>query len=235
MEGVEAWLAIETSTDVGSVAVDGERGRVEVTFGIRATHSELMVPAIDRALKMAGVRPGEVSAVVVGSGPGSFTGVRIAASLAKGWTAARGTPLHAYPSLLGVAAGSGAAGPVCALFDARRGEVYAACYELDFDPGRVRERLAPLATSIDGLCESIRERSLVPAFVGEGAQVYKEALLRGCPGSRVLPEHLGMPRAMNLVWLARQVPELGRVAEPGGWEPLYLREWKVRERAQDSE
>jgi tRNA threonylcarbamoyladenosine biosynthesis protein TsaB len=67
--------------------------------------------------------------VIVGAGPGSFTGVRVAAATARGLAHGLGVPLYAYSSLAAVAMETGLDGNVCALFDARRGEVYAACYE----------------------------------------------------------------------------------------------------------
>jgi tRNA threonylcarbamoyladenosine biosynthesis protein TsaB len=140
---------------------------------------------------------------------------------------ARGTPLYAYSSLLAVAAGCGAVGVVCALFDARREQVYAACYELV--GGRVSERLAPGAWRIRDLLEELAARDLKPTFVGEGATAYREAIEGEWDGAIVLPEHQSIPRAASLLWLRSVAPELGRVARPGGWEPLYVRDWRVRE------
>jgi tRNA threonylcarbamoyladenosine biosynthesis protein TsaB len=72
----------------------------------------------------------DIEEVVVGAGPGSFTGVRVAGATAKGLVAALDVPLVAYSSLLALVAGVPATGPVCGLFDARRGEVYAGCWRV---------------------------------------------------------------------------------------------------------
>ncbi len=223
----EVWLAVETSTPVGSVAVWKDGFAIEQNFRIQGSHSELLLPAIERALTTTDVQPDPLGDFVVGSGPGSFTGVRIAASIGKGWAMARGTPLYAYSSLLAVAAGCGAVGAVCALFDARRDQVYAACYEVA--GGRVSERLAPGAWRILDLLEELAARDLNPAFVGEGATAYREAIEGEWKGAIVLPEHQGIPRAASLLWLRRVAPELGRVTRPHGWEPLYVRDWRVRQ------
>ena len=222
----EAWLAVETSTQTGSVAVWRNGLAFEQAFRIQGAHSELVLPAIDRALKISAVAPEKVGSFIVGIGPGSFTGVRIAVSLAKGWAAARGTALYAYPSLLAVAAGCGTEGQVCALFDARRGEVYGACYELSC--GRLPvELVAPGAWSVADLLDELANRGIEPIFVGEGARVYRESICSSVAGARVLPDHLAMPRAGSLVWLREIGAEVGRVERPEDLEPLYVRDWKV--------
>jgi tRNA threonylcarbamoyladenosine biosynthesis protein TsaB len=225
---LEVWLAVETATATGSVAVWKGGLAFEQTLRIHGTHSERVLPAVDYALSVTRTVPDEVSAFVVGSGPGSFTGVRIAASLAKGWSMARGTPLFAYSSLLAAAAGSGAQGPVCALFDARRGQVYAACYRLS-GAGAPGVQLEPSAWTVDELLEELSSRGLVPVFVGEGAIAYRELICRALTGATVLPEHVGVPRAASLLWLRSVAPDLGRVARPEVWEPLYVRDWRVLE------
>ena len=140
---------------------------------------------------------------------------------------ARGVPLYAYSSLLAVAAGSGVEGPVCAMFDARRRQVYAACYELSGEG--VAELFPPRAWAIEDLIGEIVARGIRPAFAGEGAAVYAEALKRAFDTVTLLPEHLGVPRAASLLWLRSVAPEQGRVYAPGDWEPLYVRDWRVPE------
>lgn len=223
----EVWLALETATPTGSVAIWKDGLAFEQTLRIQGTHSELLMPAIDHALSVTGTTPSDVTAFVVGSGPGSFTGVRVGASLAKGWAMARGVPLYAYSSLLALAAGTGVRGTVCPMFDARRRQVYAACYELS-GQGAV-ELLSPQAWYVEDFLKEISTRGIQPVFAGEGATVYNEALVESFGMTTPLPEHLGVPRAASLLWLRRVAPELGHVAEPDTWEPLYVRDWRVPE------
>jgi tRNA threonylcarbamoyladenosine biosynthesis protein TsaB len=222
-----AWLAVETATPTGSVAIWKDGLAFEQTLRIQGTASELLMPSIEHALAATDTSPGDISGLVVGSGPGSFTGVRVGASLAKGWAMARGTPLYAYSSLLAVAAGSGVVGPVCPMFDARRRQVYAACYDMSAES--VSELLAPQAWYVEDLIEEIVTRDLQPVFTGEGVAAYSDALLGAFGSAVLLPEHLGVPRAGSLLWLSRVVPELGRVNDPARWEPLYVRDWRVPE------
>ena len=224
-EAGQVWLAVETSTPVGSVAVWRDGLRAEVTLRIRGTHSQVLLPAVDFALRSANVEPGEVTAFVVGSGPGSFTGVRIAASVAKGWVMARKTELYAYSSLLAIAAGSGVRAPICALFDARRGEVYGACYQIGEDS--VTELLPPCAGPLEDVLSRLNIGDSDPAFAGEGAVLHRDAIMRRFPTGRVLPDHLGLPRAASLLWLLEVAPATGVVEDPSSWEPRYVRDWRV--------
>jgi tRNA threonylcarbamoyladenosine biosynthesis protein TsaB len=215
-----ALLALDTSTTTASVAVGrGEDVLAEILVGARLRGTDALLPAIDDALRAAGVATAELGGVVVSGGPGSFTGVRLAAATAKGMVRALGVPLYAYSGLLAVAAGAGAADrAVCALFDARRGEVYAACYRL---PGyaRVETLLEPAALPLGDAIERVRAFS--PLYAGEGA-LQQRAVIEAAGGD-VAPSHLAPPRAAALLWLARTAPELGRVADPGAWQPEYVR------------
>lgn len=211
-------LALETATSPGSVALaEDERLLVESVLPVRATRSEVVLPEVARLLAACDRRPQELGQVVVGAGPGSFTGVRIAAALAKGLRFARETELMAYPSLAVAAAGTGLEGRVCAAFDARRGEVYAAAYRRLAPPEAV---LGPAALPMVELLERLQPVDAW-TFVGEGAWRHEDRIL--ALGGRVLPAHLGIPRAATLLWLAHRFPEAGRVAAPSEWEPAYLR------------
>jgi tRNA threonylcarbamoyladenosine biosynthesis protein TsaB len=223
----EVWLAVETSTPSGSVAIWKDGLAYEETQGISGVHSERVLPSIARAMDVVGVQPDEVTSLVVGSGPGSFTGVRIAASLAKGWVGARGTPLFTYSSLLAVAAGAVAGRTLCAMFDARRGEVYAACYTIGAD-GYTTD-IDPAAWDVRRLLDEIAKRGIDPAFAGDGATRNRAVIADAFGLERVLPEHLGFPRAASLLWLRAVAPQVGRVERPGEWTPLYVREWRVQE------
>jgi tRNA threonylcarbamoyladenosine biosynthesis protein TsaB len=212
-------LAIDSSTRSAFVAVEVD-GRVAAQEAVtaQANASSALLPAVDRAVRAAGLAPADVAAVVVGGGPGSFTGLRIAAATAKGIVRARGAPLLAYSGLLGFAAAHRDAGhPVCALFDARNNEVYAGCWR--FDGAAVEEVLPVTALAIDRLVE--RLRGMEVRFVAEGAALHRP-LLEGAfgPGAAVPEER---SPAVGLLWLARTLPELGRVPDAAAWEPEYVR------------
>ncbi|HUP89606.1 MAG TPA: tRNA (adenosine(37)-N6)-threonylcarbamoyltransferase complex dimerization subunit type 1 TsaB [Longimicrobiales bacterium] len=215
----ELTLAIETSTPIGSVAV-GRGGTVlaEIVLGEKSKHSELLLPAIEFALRTAGAEKTEVRAIVVGGGPGSFTGLRISAATAKALARSLEAPLYAYSGLCALAAGVGnAERAVCALFDARRGEVYAACYRF---PGfeRVETLLEPAPRHVDDVLMDARET----IYVGDGALQNSAPIVEA--GGTIAPAHLAAPRASALLWLQHVMPQAGLVEDLPSWEPQYLRD-----------
>ena len=194
------WLALETSAELASVAVGppGEPGAQIVVEGHRR-HASQLLPAIEQALHEAGVTAGEITGVVVADGPGSFTGLRVAATVAKALAHDRGWPLRAAPSLLAMAfgawwdAGAPAAGRVRVLSDALRGEVYAAQYRLTarevtvelaagvFKPGAMPAGLeAPdlLVRRIPVAVSAILPPLAVPVVEGDQARPAAQSLLR---------------------------------------------------------
>jgi tRNA threonylcarbamoyladenosine biosynthesis protein TsaB len=216
--GSVAVLAIDSSTRDAYVAVEVDgAAAAEEAVTARANASSALLPAIDRAVRAAGLEPGGVSAVVVGGGPGSFTGLRIAAATAKGIVRALGVPLYAYSGLLAAAAAHrDAQGAVCALFDARNREVFAGCWRFASGVGEV---LAVTAGPVDELVERLRGQTV--RFVGEGAALHRELLVEAFGAEAVAGEERSP--AAGLLWLARTVPEVGRVADAAAWEPDYVR------------
>jgi tRNA threonylcarbamoyladenosine biosynthesis protein TsaB len=221
-------VAIETATSSGSVAVArGDQVLAETTLGEQRRHAEAVLPALESVLSEAGLERRHIEEVVVGAGPGSFTGVRVAAATAKGLAAALSVPLVAYSSLLALAAATRSDRPVCALFDARRGEVYAGCWRVSGD--RIELLLAPSVGPLKSVVAATRSWSARPLFAGDGARRYADALAesgaesgaRSGEGSGSdVPSH---PRAATLLWLAAHHRVHGQVDDAAAWEPLYVR------------
>jgi tRNA threonylcarbamoyladenosine biosynthesis protein TsaB len=212
-------VAIETSTDAGSVALGGPAGTVgEIVIGVRTRHAEALLPALDQLLQESETTRAALRGIVVGAGPGSFTGVRVAAATARGLAYGLGVPLYAYSSLAAVAVAVMTERPVCALFDARRGEVYAACYGAGPQSDLLRTILEPTALDVRALLE--RMRGTDPQYAGEGAVRYAAEL--GLTDPPAAP-----PTASALLRLAAADiaagGATGRVSRPAGWEPTYLR------------
>jgi len=206
-------VAIETSTEVGSIAIgDGSKLLGEVAIGIHSRHAEMLLPALDFLLRSTRTERSALTGVVVGAGPGSFTGVRIAGATARGLARGLDLPLYAFSSLAVLAAPLATDRAVCALFDARRGEVYAACHARS--GGKLVTLMAPAVCSADDLRERVAEWD--PLFAGDGAQRYADAL-------RIAPPASISPRAQALLTLAVEQPEDGRVLDIAAWEPEYLR------------
>jgi tRNA threonylcarbamoyladenosine biosynthesis protein TsaB len=125
-------LAVETSTELCSVALarGDELFAEEVLAENR--HSDLLVPMLKRVLAEGGLAPRDMDAFAFGQGPGSFTGLRIACGVVHGMAYAAGRPVIAVPTLLALAEQSGE-GRVVAALDARMGEAYLAAYARNAD------------------------------------------------------------------------------------------------------
>ena len=215
------YLAIETSTPLGSVALgDAENILGEIALGVQTRHSEELLPAIDFMLRTARVDRRQIEGVVVGGGPGSFTGLRIAAASAKAMTTALKVPLFAYSGLAALAAGLAHSDKtVCALFDARRGEVYGACYRFA-DARRMQTVMEPAPRVLDEMLALVDVNATI--FVGDGA--LRNADLLNAAGALIAPAHFATPRAAALLWLSGTMPNAGRIENSAQWEPMYLRD-----------
>lgn len=126
-------LAIDTSTECGSVALSVEQGVMERSAVMPRQHAEQLLPWIDGLLADAGLARTQIDAIAVGRGPGGFTGVRLAVAVAQGLAWALQRPLLAVSSLAALAmqAGGAPGDRVLAAIDARMGELYLGRFRID--------------------------------------------------------------------------------------------------------
>ncbi|MFL5572489.1 MAG: tRNA (adenosine(37)-N6)-threonylcarbamoyltransferase complex dimerization subunit type 1 TsaB [Gemmatimonadaceae bacterium] len=231
-------LAIDGSTYEGSVALlRGARVVAERTLkeedgtAPRAGRGERLMPAIADCLRQVGVARGEIGRIVCGSGPGSFTSLRVAGSVAKGLAAGFGVELYAVSSLLLTVAGAKPplpSGEYLSVLDAMRGEFYAA--RIFVPPW-----LSPLP--VDGIRspDQHAERAIA------GVQTEPPSIIT----AQRLQELAGAERALKVVGPGQQIdahphargvaPLLETIIEAGpvdlaSWEPDYgrLAEAQVR-------
>jgi tRNA threonylcarbamoyladenosine biosynthesis protein TsaB len=214
-------IAIETATLVGSIAiVDEKRVISEITLNIRATHSEKLMAAMDHLLNDSGLTVSDMDGIAVSIGPGSFTGLRIGVSTAKGLSYASGRPVIGVPTLdaltLNVASSRHL---ICPILDARKGEVYTALYR---PGGRLPEKIKDeIAIRPEELLDFIKEDAV---FLGDGINAYgtlfKEKL-KGLYHEAPLP--LQVPRASNVGILALERLKKGDSDDPFTLVPRYIR------------
>ncbi len=215
-------LAIETSGRLGSAALTVRGAVVGLRpLGEPSRHSAGLIPAIEEVLGEQGLGPRDLVGIVVGAGPGSFTGVKVAAAAAKGLACSLEVPLYAASSLCAAAvAGAppppGGEGEIrYVLFDARGGRVYGGCY--DVGAAGAEEVIAPHGGTILDVIDRRPPRGTV--FMGDGA-VCHAALIRAA-GYAVRPPPAGVPRADAVLrccdWMA---------VDAAAWEPDYVREWR---------
>jgi tRNA threonylcarbamoyladenosine biosynthesis protein TsaB len=175
-------LGIETSTTQGGVAIIGEdRVLYEAVLNVEVTHSERLLPAVDRALGEARITLDALGGIAVSIGPGSFTGLRIGLSTAKGIAYATGLPLVGVPTLEAMAWTLPAARwQICPVLDARKQEVYAALFRHEADG--LRRLAEDAAMAPEELCRLIRNPTL---FLGDGVAPYG-AVFRERLGDKML-------------------------------------------------
>ena len=206
-------LAFDASTPVVAVAVaraegDGRRVLAEVCVSAFGA-SETLLPAIDAALHLAGERLGSVERVLAGVGPGTFTGIRIAATTARALALATGAALSKNSTLAALAAPalSGGHPDVLAVIDAKRGQVFA-------------QRFSEAGPTAGISCAGPEDLSAAgdPLLVGDGALRYREAL---SSLGRVPPEDSLLHRvsAAGHVLSADLAP-----MDAGELVPVYVRE-----------
>jgi len=214
-------LSIEASTEVSSVAVLGRSGLIsEYSLCCKVTHSERLLPAIQRILADTDVTMKQVDAVAVSVGPGSFTSIRVSVSTAKGLAYPGNKPVIPVSSLAGLANRFGGVKlPICTLLDARKGEVYAAVFRsIDGEMSLISpERVIAPAR----LYDLIKEPTL---FVGEGAVRYKPLLKESLPSLAVfVPGSLNLLSAASVGEIALHKLKAGQTVEHGALVPNYIR------------
>jgi tRNA threonylcarbamoyladenosine biosynthesis protein TsaB len=220
------YLALDTSGSVGYVAVG--RGPEVVS---RATIEEPrrqaaeLIPTVAAALADADVGVSELSGIVVGEGPGSFTGVRVAAATAKGLALGAGLPLWSVSSLAAAALSGGGTGVRFVLFDARAERVYAACFDVGSQSFACR--IPPHASELRRVLAG--DVPVGAVFVGDGAIRHAPAIRAA--GFEVLPPPSGQPSGEALLHMLGRRPDAPPLSRVETWEPAYLkpssaeREW----------
>ncbi len=214
-------LALETAMPAGGAALlDGDRLVAESLLNVRLTHSERLMAIVDRILSDSGWDLDHIEGIAVSVGPGSFTGLRIGVSTAKGLAMALGIPVAAVPTLDALAhAVPFTADPVCPILDAKKGEVYTSLYRWEGDTA-VRE-WEYLALTPEDLCSRISEPVV---FVGDAVEPFGGFLSAALgPLARFAPpaRRLASPACVAQLGHARLVA--GRAEDPASLTPIYVR------------
>jgi tRNA threonylcarbamoyladenosine biosynthesis protein TsaB len=215
-------LALDTTTDACSVALQCENEMVEQHHVEARAHTRILLPMIRGLLAGQGLSALDLAAVILGNGPGSFIGMRISASVAQGLCYAAGLPLVPVSSLAAVAAEvmeNEAAEKVAVAQDARMNEVYFAAYRRGADglpTLQDKERLLACDRADAGL----RDSGWTAA--GGGWQRYPQ-LAAACGPSLSNTSTVTVPRARCLLRLGEQALRKGGGIDPQALQPAYLR------------
>ena len=214
-------LAFDTSSSVGSVAVS-RNGIVLAQAELRQQHkhASALIPAVRTVLSTASADKREIDGIVVGEGPGSFTGVRVSAATAKGMAHALEIPVWAVSSLAATALSVGGYGIRYVLFDARNQRIYGACYNVK------KMSIETLVSPHSGTLQEVLATEVPTGaiFFGEGSCSHRSVIEK--LGFQVQRLPMAHPGANGLLRYLELYPDLCTVDTILGWEPRYIREWK---------
>jgi tRNA threonylcarbamoyladenosine biosynthesis protein TsaB len=219
-------LGIETSTMmVGVAIVDGKGLVAEYRLEATRSRSERVMPMIDRVLKDSRTTPENLAGIAVSIGPGSFTGLRIGLSTAKGLAFALKLPIVGVSSLDVLAASAAmtrCAYPICPVLDARRQEVYAALFRADPE-GELKKIVGEEAVTPAGLMEKLSGLHEPILFLGTGALLY-ETMIREKLGERAIfdPGLDPYPSPSMVAQSGMKRLMKGGGDDPSSLVPLYL-------------
>lgn len=210
-------LAFDTSTEYLSLAlIKGDRTyTIDLLAG--QTHSQIILPQIQTLLDAAGLQLKDLQGIAFGAGPGSFTGVRIAAGVAQGLGFGANLPVVGVCTLLALAEASGT-NKVIACLDARMGEVYHAVYErlagewqVVVEPGLYKPEASP---TIEGISWT---------GVGSGWQTYTEQLSAVYAKQLQSMQPQLLPTASAILRLALPIFVNGAAKPASEAMPIYIR------------
>lgn len=214
-------LHLETATKVCSVAVSAN-GELKSLVELRSegyTHAENITVFIEQAVREAGAEMKDLTAVSVTSGPGSYTGLRIGVSTAKGLCYALQIPLISVDALVSIATQlkeEYADRNICPMIDARRMEVFSSIYKNDLTI------IKPISADI--LAENSYEEYLPLVIAGDGAEKVAD-FWKGREGVVFRTDILSSAKGqVQKAWKKFQAKQFEDVAY---FEPYYLKDFKI--------
>jgi tRNA threonylcarbamoyladenosine biosynthesis protein TsaB len=215
-------LGIETATGACGLAVlAGDRILAEFAFVTPRGQSALLMQGIDAIVRITGTPADNWQAVAVSRGPGSFTGLRIGMATAKALGFSLGIPLYGIPTLSAMASRLAPfhQGPACVLLDARKGQVFAALFQIDPTGACLLEGPAAMAPGeVPGLAPP------EALFAGDAAPLHGAAIAAAYGHAvRWAPEELGRPSAAAVARLALPLIRENAPSQLAGLVPDYVR------------
>jgi len=216
-------LCLETATHVCSVCLarDGEMLTVRETSEPNS-HSQVIGLFVQEVFDESGVKAADVDAVAVSSGPGSYTGLRIGVSMAKGLCYSAKKPLIAIPTLTALAQNKEGVEPgsmIIPMLDARRMEVYAAVFDQE---GRELKKVEPVILDENSFARYLNAGRVV--FRGDGAGKASGVIRH--PGAVFQTGVL--PSSKNMIPLAFKAFKENDFVDTAYFEPFYLKEFQAK-------
>lgn len=214
-------LAIDTSTDTASLALVRDRYVLaELTWRCGQNHTRQLMPNLEYLLRQLELGPSAITGIIVARGPGSFNGLRVGISAAKGLAFSLNVPIVGISSLEVEAYQHAEVGlPVCPVFNAGQGEIATAMYQQR--DGEWLRLADEGITTVDVLCSRITSRTI---FCGEYVPTIAPQIKQLLKEKAVIPSvTTSMRRGGFLAELGLRRLEAGDNDEPATLQPVYLR------------
>jgi len=214
-------LAIDTSTNTASLALAQDNEVLaELTWYCGQNHSTQLLPNLAHLLNQTGTSLQSISGIIVARGPGSFNGLRVGVSTAKGLAFSLGVPIVGISSLEVAAYPHAETGlPICPIFNAGRGEIATALYQRKNK--KWRQLTGEHITTVETLCSQITTQTIfcgefIPLIATQLRKQLKRRAIIATPAAR-------LRRAGFLAELGQQRLAAGNYDDPATLQPLYLR------------
>jgi tRNA threonylcarbamoyl adenosine modification protein YeaZ len=214
-------LAIDTSTDTASLALAQDNTVLaELTWRSKQNHTTQLLPNLNQLFTLTGITAKDLAAIIVAQGPGSFNGLRVGISAAKGLAFSLGIPIVGINSLEVAAYQYAETGlPVCAIFNAGRSEVATATYQKKY--GKWQQLVKADIVTVEYLCKHITKKTI---FCGEFLPAVTEQIITLLKSKAVIPPQISdFKRASFLLELGKQRLDAGDVDNAVTLQPIYLR------------
>ncbi len=214
-------LAIDTSTDTASVAlVQDNEVLAELTWRSGQNHTVDLLPQLAHLLNQAKLNLQSISGIIVAKGPGSFNGLRVGISTAKGLAFSLGIPIVGISTLEVEAYQHAEIGlPICPIFNAGRGEIAAAMYQRQ--DNEWHQLATEHITTAEALCSQITTKTI---FCGEFIPIIDSLLRKQLKEWALIPTAAsGLRRASFLAELGLKQLKAGDYNNPATLQPIYLR------------
>lgn len=216
-------LALESSAVAASACLCEDEFLVAQSYeNSGLTHSRTLLPMAEELLKNCGVKLAEVDVIAVAAGPGSFTGLRIGVSAAKGLAWALDKPCAKVSSLEAMAWNvSALPGAICPVMDARRSQVYNALFSSD---GERVSRLTPdRAIGLNELAAELKAAGQTQILVGDGAGLCYNELTKQGLALRQVPPNLRFQSAWGVARAGLELARAGTLISAAELTPDYHR------------
>lgn len=216
-------LAVDTSTSAATAAIM-EDGRLisEYILNISRAHSQKIMGIIDGLFSKSGIKPSEIDLYACSAGPGSFTGLRIGASIIKGMAQTFGKPVAAVPTLDALAYNLyNCTGLVCPMLDAQRNMVYSSLYT--WEKGKLVKLEEHGAIPAEDLMKLLSDKAAAVTFLGDGVLLFEDDMKKNLGEYYLAPAGSLLPRASSCARLAMEMYEKGDVGTYSSFRLTYIR------------